>query len=50
MAEYDPDDATNRQAYFEAIRRRRAEQHPTSLKFGDPGGVGRRIIPVANRD
>lgn len=50
MPEYDPDDERNRLAYFEALRRIRNEQHPTSLKFGDAGGVGRRIIPVANRD
>jgi hypothetical protein len=50
MAEYDPDDARHRATYIEAMKRRRGDIVPDSLKFGDPGGTGRRITPVANRD
>lgn len=43
----DPDNDRHRMAYLDAIRRRRASLVPTSLKFGDPGGMGRRITPAA---
>jgi len=46
----DPDSDRNRATYLESVRRRRASSLPESLKFGDPGGVGRRITPVSNRD
>jgi len=46
----DPDNNRHRMTYLDSIRRRRAANTPTSLKFGDPGGMGRRITPVANRD
>lgn len=50
MNPLDPDDTRNRLDYLESLRRRRASVVPTSLKFGDFGGRGRRITPVANRD
>ena len=42
----DPDSDRNRVAYLEALRQRRATNVPNSLKFGDPGGRGRRITPA----
>lgn len=50
MSEVDPDNDRNRLRYLDHLKERRGSIVPKSLKFGDPGGLGRRITPVANRD
>ena len=50
MNPHNPDSTRNRATYLEFLRRRRDSVVTPVLKFGDAGGMGRRITPAADTD